>query len=101
MCRTFVPSLDTIHSVVLEKKLKMPQPIRGQDGHLGFCIASKSNNTCAGPCVEHLYLVWTQFIQWFLRSSKYEKLMTDDGRQTDAGQMLIRKAHLSFQNMKS
>ena len=38
---TFLQSLMTLHAGVLEKKLKMFWPIRGQGNHLGFLITSK------------------------------------------------------------
>ena len=38
---TFLASLLTSHAVVLEKKSKISRPIRGQDSHLRFLIASK------------------------------------------------------------
>jgi len=37
----------------------MYQPIRGQDGHVGFRIHLKSNNTWSGPHKEYLWQVWS------------------------------------------
>ena len=63
-------SLVPVHAVVLEKKSKMSQPIRVHGGHLGFPITPKSNKTNAGPLEEHLWQVWCQYMQWFLRRSQ-------------------------------
>ena len=67
---TFVASLVIVHAVVLEKKLKMSRPIRVHGDHLGFPIATKSNNTSSGPIEEHLWQVWWSSMQWFFRRSR-------------------------------
>jgi hypothetical protein len=47
-------SLPASHAIVLEKKLKIALPIRGQDSHLVFLIASKRYNTSSEPLEEQL-----------------------------------------------
>ena len=66
----FVASSVTVHAMFLKKRSKMSQPIRVHGGHLGFPITTKSNNTSAGLLEEHLWQVWCQYMQWFLRRSK-------------------------------
>ena len=51
-------------------ELKMSQPIRVHGGYFGFPIATKSNNTSVEPLEEHLWQVWCQCMQWFLRRSR-------------------------------
>jgi len=55
-----VASLELIPSAVVEKRLKMCQPIKGQGGHVRFQIGFKSNNTWSGPRKEHLWQVWSR-----------------------------------------
>jgi len=61
--------LEHISSVVLKKKLKMCQQIRGQGDHTRFLIDLKSDNTCSGPHKEHMWQVWSRSMQPFLRKS--------------------------------
>ena len=41
---SFLSSCLEVHSAVSEEKSKMPQPIRGQGGHLLFPIGPKNTN---------------------------------------------------------
>jgi len=53
--------LEYIPAAILEKKLKMCQPVRGQGGHIiGFQIGFKSNNTWSGHYKEHVWQDWSR-----------------------------------------
>jgi hypothetical protein len=52
---TFLAILVTLHAIILEKKLKTSQSIRGQDSHLECLIASKRYNTSSEPLEEQLW----------------------------------------------
>jgi len=53
-----VSSLEKISEAVLEKKLKMCEPIRGEGGHIGFWSSDPLGQS--GPHKEHVHQVWNR-----------------------------------------
>ena len=74
----FLSSFVKFRSAVEEEKTKMFQPIGDKGSHLCLLI-SLQNKLCRGRgVVLASSQVSSNYIQWFLRSRKCEKLTTDN-----------------------